>query len=198
MNELVSALNDAFSQPTELDGTTLGELKRILSAFVTKNRRSDADSASRLQDELLSLFKLRVEPYPRNQGLFMTVLSHLRPAILAENDKVEWFNLAVKPFVHQSGARRSTIEDAQTFVVGAMVYDDDAPDARERASTCARLASILLDEYMARTTPHLTKDKDLPLQLKGQAAQYLQNMLVAFGRKKPKVPNLHLSFPLFS
>ena len=186
MNDVVLALSDALSQDN-VAPPALSDLKRSLSAYVSKNRRSDAESASRLQDELVNLYKHEVESSPKKLGLFMTALKHLRPAIVAEEDLVHWFNVAVRSFVHQSGVKRVYIEDGQDFVVGAMVYDEDAPDTREKARTAATLAAILLDAYMERTRLVSGEDQDVPMQLKGQAAQQLQSMLVAFGRKKPKV-----------
>lgn len=186
LNEVASALADAFSQP-DLPPSALSELKRTLSAYVTKTRKGDAEAASRLQDELVNVFKNEIEGQPKKLPLFMTVLRHLRPAIIVEEDLVGWFNMAVKPFVHQLGAKRIYIEDAQDFVVQAMVYDEEAPDARDRARTCARLADVLLQAYMDRTRPVSAENQDLPLQLKSQAAQQLQSMLVAFGRRKAKV-----------
>lgn len=145
------------------------------------------DAASRLQEELLNLFRQWVEVNPTKLGLFMTILKYLRPLIATEAYLVRWFNTAVRSFVHQAGAKRCSIDDAQDFVVGAMVYDDETPDARDRSHTCAKLASLLLDSYMSHTTLPSTEDQDMPLQLKGQATQQLQNMLLAFGRKKAKV-----------
>lgn len=183
---MVAALSAAFSKP-ELNPAGLEELKRALSAYVVKNRRTEADAASRLQDELESLFRTRVQTEPKKLSLFMTVLRHLRPAITSEHHLATWFNAAVKPFVIQRGTTRSSLDDAEHFVLSAMVFDDDAPDLPERMRICARLASILLDIYMSFTGVPSVDYPDLPLHLKGHAAQELQKMLVAFGRKRPKV-----------
>lgn len=193
-NDTVAALSDAFSHD-EITPAALSDLKQSLSAYVSKHRKNEPDAASRLQDELRNLYRDRVETFPKKLALFMTVLKHLRPAIVGENETVEWFNIAVKPFIHQPGAKRCSLEDAQDFVVGAMVYAEDAPDAREKSRTCARLAAILLDAYMARSTvttvtsveeQQQQQQQYIPLQRQGQAAQQLQSMLVAFGRKKAK------------
>lgn len=190
MNDIVAALQSAFAQP-DLPSPALTDLKRNLSAYAAKNpRKSDNEAACRLQDELVGIYKERIEPEPKKLGLLMTVLKHLRPALAAEDDLVEWFTIALKPFVDQPASKRSSIEDAQDFVLGAMVYDDEASDAKERARVCARLADILLDAYMARTIPTTAEDQDVPLQLKSQAAQQLQTLLVAFGRKKAKVGSM--------
>ena len=184
----MAALADAFSE-AEVSPPAMAELKRSLSAHVSSKKwRSDVEGANRLQDELLKVYKQEVEPCPAKLGLLVTVLEQLRPALMAEDDLVQWFELVIIPFTLQPGAKRACIDDAQDFVVGAMVYDDDAPEVRDRARTCARLAKTLLDAYMVRTSLSPTDDHhDVPVQIKAQAAQYLQSMLVAFGRKKAKV-----------
>ena len=164
----------------------LDDLKHTLSSYAAKNPRGDGEAANRLHEEVLNVYRQEVEPHPKKLGLFMTVLKHLRPALMAESELVQWFSLAVKPFIQLPAASRLALADAQDFVVGAMSYDDDAPDARERARTCARLASTLLDAYMRRTRVPSTEDPGLPAHLNSQAAQQLQTMLVAFGRKKAK------------
>lgn len=186
MNETVFALNDAFSY-SEIPQSKLYDLKKALSAYVTKHRRNDGDAAVKFQDELRSLFKTRVEGFPTKLALFMTVLKYLRSVITAEPDLVEWFNLAIKPFTSQLCASRVSIEDAQDFVTGSMLYDDEAPDARERARVSARLASILINSYIACTAPPSPDSQGLSLQVQSQATQQLQNLIVAFGRRKSKV-----------
>lgn len=141
----------------------------------------------RLQDELRTVFKNRVEGNQTTLVTFMTVLKCLQPAITAESDLVEWFNLALKPFTTQLGASRASLEDAQDFAVGAMLYDDEALDTKERMRTSVRLSSILIDAYVNCTAPTPDDSHGPSLQAQSQAAQQLQSYLVAFGRKKAKV-----------
>ncbi|GAB7356646.1 hypothetical protein MBLNU459_g7365t1 [Dothideomycetes sp. NU459] len=185
LHDTTSALYDAFSD-SEIPQSTLHDLKKVLAAYVSKHRKSDGDAAARLQDELRTLFRAKVDGHPTKLGPFMTVLRCLRPTITAESDLVEWFELAVKPFADQSGASRASIEDGQDFVIGAMLYDEDAPDARERARAASRLASVLIDACMTRTVSPSSTSQNVSLQAQSQAALHLQNLLVAFGRKKAK------------
>lgn len=183
---MITTLAKAFAQ-TNITSNSLNDLRNSLSAYVEEFETDDKDASAHLQEELRNVFREYVDTNLRKLGPFMAVLRTLQPCITTEEDIIEWFDKAVKPFADQLGPKKVAVEDAREFVVAAMTYDEEAPDAKERSQTSAQLAQNLLNVYMSRTRVSLEDATAGPSpQIQNHAAQQLLGMLVAFGRKMPK------------
>lgn len=114
----------------------------------------------------------------------MGVLKELRPAIVGETNIIYWAE-KVATVVTTAGHTKAALEDAQDFLVGVMVFEDDEPDAPQRAKTSARLCKELLDLYLSRSHG-LTGTDAFVASEHAQVMQQVEDVLIAFGRKRPK------------
>lgn len=179
------AISKTFAH-SDITQSQLAELQPFLGAYVDKHSKGDEHASSRIQEELRSVYKAHVQTDTRKLGPFMTTLKALRPSMVNSKDATEWFDTAVKAFVEQLGSRKDSIQDAQDFVVGAMLYDEEAPDAKEKAAMSASMTHKLLEEYISRTQLLASGSETTSFRVQNQAQQQLQAMLLAFGRKQPK------------
>ncbi|KAK5000343.1 hypothetical protein LTR66_000761 [Elasticomyces elasticus] len=187
LKDTVKALNVAFSSPSGIQSASpiSPELKRALEAYLVKYGNIDDDDSERLQEELRGLHSKTVSQDPRKRALFLAVLRQLRPAILGESRLEEWWHLEIKPALDGVAQKRTVIEDAQDFLLGILVYDEETEGVRERAKTSARFRQKLLDAYLAKTV--VATDKDEVVSPENEfVARQLEDVIVAFGRKKPK------------
>jgi hypothetical protein len=102
-------------------------------------------------------------------------------------ETTRWFETAVKSFIDQVESRRSFMDDAQDYIVGAMLYEHDGLEVQDKTSTSSYFTKKVLGEYMTRANL-LSSDVDMiPYKVQNQALSQLRGMLIAFGRKQPKV-----------
>jgi hypothetical protein len=178
LNDVVAALNATFAHGDAAQPLP-DELTRILAQYVVKARK-EGDG---LHDELRAVFGHHVEGNANKLPAFVSVLKALRPAIASEDRLSIWFQCAVIPFVHLPGTSRAAMSDAQDFVLDSLCYDNDSPDARDKARTTANLTHILLDALFSPAAPRLDTE---PVQTQDHATRQLQSMLIAFARNNPR------------
>lgn len=192
MNDTAAALNKTFSQ-ADITQAHLTELYLSLTAYLEKHNKGDEHASARLQDELRIIYKSHVDTNPRKLGPFISTLKTLRPSMNTGRDITRWFDTTIKPFVEQLGSRRTFVDDAQDFVVGGMLYDEEDSDAREKAHASSQLTHKVLQEYMARARLLAGDEETISYKTQNQALLQLQSMLIAFGRKQPKVSHTLLT-----
>ncbi|KAK5121720.1 hypothetical protein LTR85_004595 [Meristemomyces frigidus] len=166
------------------------ESRRMLQNFVDDHDEgvSEEESAS-ANAELKNFWERYVGENPAKTGLFVGVLRELRPAIVRQADILEWWELVVKPVITGTGYKKQAQDDAQAFLVGCMVHDEDEDsdyeDDHEGARTCERLLGELLAIYISRTRT-LTEEDELIAPENAKVAQHVEDVLIAFGRKQPE------------
>lgn len=162
------------------------ELLRTIEAFLEAHQNIDNHDSQRLQEELLKLYNKSVVHAPENHGAFVNVLRHIRPAITGKTRLEEWWKLVIQPTVDAVGHKRETIEDAREFLLGILVFDEDEDSTGERAAVSTFFTEQLLDAYLVRTripvgdVAVISPEDDF-------VAHELEEVLIAFGRKRPKV-----------
>jgi len=180
------ALNNTFSAPTIPLTPLPDELLRILEAFVERHHDIEDNDSQRLHDELLTIYQRHVAVNPDKHDAFVSVLRQLRPAIKGESRLNEWWNLVIRPTIDAIGHKRDSIEEAREFLLGILVFDTEEDKTGEKARLCATFTKKLLDAYLWRTRVP-TADTDTVSVEDEFIAHELEMVLVAFGRKKPKV-----------
>jgi hypothetical protein len=171
------------------------ELERAIERFVDSHDRIEDSDSQKLQDELLSIFNRHVVNNSDKQGPFVAVLRLLRPAIRGERRLDEWWQLLIKPIIDAIGHNRNTIEDAREFLLGILVFDVEDDITGQKAALSQLFTKKLLDAYLART--NLPSPYQIVSPQDEFLAHELENILVAFGRRNPKVLTyLLLTHPL--
>jgi hypothetical protein len=178
------ALNAIFAEP-ELPYPFPDELERILELFVETHLDIDEHDSQKLHDELLWIFNKHVVGNQEKHGPFVATLRMLQPVIRGEKRLDDWWGLVIQPTIDAIGHKRDEIEDAREFLLGVLVFDVEDDPTGEKAAMSAQLQARLTDAYLART--RLPELDDMVSPEDEFLAHELEGILVAFGRKNPKV-----------
>lgn len=162
------------------------EIRRILQAFAEEHvGRVSEEEASKANLELKAFWEKYVLGSPQKLGAFIGVLNELRSYMVEDASILDWWQLVVKPVIRGTTYGRPAQEDAREFLVSIMVYDAEDGDGSSRASTSGQLCSELLAIYIDRSRG-LTQNDRFIAQDNLQVTQQVEDVLIAFGRKRPK------------
>jgi hypothetical protein len=159
-----------------------------LQKFVDENDDAgDNEEPGRASEELRTFWEKNVAHNPQKLGAFVGVLRELRRAV-GEADVLAWWQLAVKPVISSFEYNKAAVDDAKGFVIDTMLREvgDDEDSATEKSTTADRLCDELLDVYIARSKAVDESDGERSISEDAQVAQQVQDVLTAFGRKRPK------------
>ena len=161
------------------------ETRRTLQDFVNaREGKLDEQESANANTELRSFWERYVGDNPQKLGLFAGVMRELQPAILSSTAIWEWWVSVIKPILGSTGYKRPAVEDARAFLVNVMTADEDEgiPDL---AKISNRICNDLLKIYLARSQSP-SEGKVSSASENAQVAQQVEDVLVVFGRKKPK------------
>lgn len=162
------------------------ESRRMLQSFIDENNdHIGYDEAAKANQELKQFWNKYVSGSSQKLGAFAGVLRELRPAIVHEDDLLEWYRLAGKPLLGSIGTKKTAMDDVQEFVASMMIYDEDNPNAKQRARLSTKICSDVLSIYLARSRG-VNEDDQFVAPDHALIAQQVEGVLVAFGRKMPK------------
>ncbi|KAF2772906.1 hypothetical protein EJ03DRAFT_348426 [Teratosphaeria nubilosa] len=184
IKDATKALQGQFSS-AKIPLSLPSESRRILQGFVEEHKQGIGDEeATRVNAAIDDLYETYVCDNPSKIGPFVGVLRELRPA-LGEADLLAWWEEVVRPVITGTGHRKPVLDDAQEFVVGCMVLDDDEANSHARGRASQRLLGDFLGTYIARTRG-LTQEDLFIAPENSQVTHQIESVVVAFGRKRPK------------
>lgn len=161
------------------------ETRRMLQDFVhERSGKFDEQESAEANKELRSFWERNVGDNPQRLALFTGVLKELQPIPLSSPAIWEWWIAVFKPVLGSVGYKRPALEDALAFVVNVMIADADEsiPDL---AKISKRICNDLLKMYLARSQSP-SEGKPYSAAENAQVVQQVEDVLIAFGRKKPK------------
>ncbi|USW56691.1 Putative hamartin [Septoria linicola] len=162
------------------------ESRRMLQCFIDEHDGEiELDEAARANQELRSFWDRHIAGSTSRLGAFVGVLRELRPALVDEDDILEWYQVAARPVINATGYKKAAVEDAQEFIASIMIYDQDEPNASQRERTSSRICSDLLNIYLSRTRGLKEEDQFIAPEV-AQIAQQVETILVNFGKKHPR------------
>lgn len=185
MKDTARLLNSVFAE-ARVSLPLPDELIQTIETFLDAHQTIDNHDSQRLQEELLKLYHKHVIHSPEKLGAFVNVLRRLRPVITGKSRLDEWWKLVIQPTIDAVDHKRETVEDAQDFLLGVLVFDEDEDSAGERAAISTYFTQCLLDAYLTRTRTSLSDDA-LVSPEDDFVAQELEAILIAFGRRRPRV-----------
>jgi hypothetical protein len=185
MRETVKALNTTFSAPN-VPCPLPDELRTTIDNFLERYDNIDEHDSQRFHEDLFTLYQRQVASSPEKHGAFLAVLRRVRPAITGEARLTVWWNLVLKPTIDGTGHKLQETEDAREFVLSILVYDAGSDKDGEHARLSKLFTKRILDAYLARTNVPLSAEDTISPKDE-LLAQELESVLVAFGRKMPKV-----------
>jgi len=188
MRETVKALNTAFSAPS-VPSSLPDELCVAIENFLERYDSIDDHDSQRFHDDLHALYQRHVAGSPEKNGAFLAVLRLVRPALTGEARLTAWWNLVLKPTIDGIGHKRQEIEAAREVILSILVYEPDADKDGEHARVSVLFTRRILDAYLARTNVPLSAEDTISPENEFVSHE-LESLLVAFGRKMPKVSPL--------
>lgn len=185
MRDTLNALTSTFAAPTT-PYPLPDELQHTIEAFLERYQDIDEQDSQRLHEDLLSLYNRHVAGNADKRGPFLSALRRVRPALTGEARMKEWWGLVVKPTIDTIGHKRHEVEEARGFLQDILAYDADEDKSGEHARISKQFSKILLDAYLSRTKVPTGAD-DFISPEDEFVSHELETVLVAFGRRKPKV-----------
>ena len=185
MRESIKALNATFSAAT-VPYPLPDELRATIESFLERYDSIDDHDSQRFHEDLHALYLRHVAGSSEKQGAFLSALRLLRPAITGETRLTAWWDLVLKPTIDGIGHKRHEIEDAREIVQSILVYDVETDQDGERARLSNVFIKKVLDAYLAKTNVPSSADDTLSPENEFLSHE-LEAVLVAFGRKMPKV-----------
>lgn len=190
MREGLKALNTTFSADV-VPYPLPDELCATIDAFLERYHGIDDHDSHRFHEDLHALYTRHVANNPDKRGAFLSALRILRPAITGEARLTAWWNSVFKPIIDGVGYKKTEMEDAKAFIQSILVYDPEADKDGEQARLSDLFITRILDIYLARSAVPSSPDEPVSPE-NGFVAHELENILVAFGRKMPKVGIIRL------
>jgi len=192
---LFKALSTTFS--SQLAAYPLPEeLQRTIETFLDSHIHLDDHDSQRLYEDLRTIY----DKYVANNGdklcPFISVLRQLSPVIRSRDRLHEWWVTVVRPVIDSVGYKRDAVEEAREFLLSIMVFDPEEDTSRERTATSKYFTERLIEAYLARTRIPSGAEENAVSPEDDFVAHELDNILVAFGRKMPKVSKPAVSLAL--
>jgi hypothetical protein len=192
MKETLKALNTTFA--TDVSLPLPDELCATIESFLERYDNIEDHDSQRFHEDLHALYLRHVADDPSKHGAFLAALRLVRPALTGETRLTVWWNLVLMPTIDAIGHKRHEIDDAREIVQSILVYDVDEDHDGERAHQANSFTHKLLDAYLARTSASFSADDALSLENE-YLSHELEQVLVSFGRKMPKVQILLCARP---
>lgn len=151
-----------------------------------KRHEVDDQDATRVHEELLSIYNNFVAVDESKRPMFLQTLGLLRPCIQGQSRLEEWWNLAVGPAIDSVGLKKVEIQRASNFLVSVLDYDVEGENHEEDARISTRFLELLLAAWLKRAA--IPKpDQDTLTVEDAYIARQEETVLIEFGRRKPKV-----------
>ena len=187
IKEITRTLQVQFSTPKSPLSLPAESRRRIQSFVDEHDGEVSEEESARANLELRTFWERYVGENPQKLALFVGVLRELRPAMKGEQNILEWSRLVMNQVIGASTYRKAAMEDAQEFLVGVMVDGEDDEDAKDNEATSLKLLDDLLSIYLDKTSS-LDEDEDDGVAASNtQVSQQAEDVILAFGRKRPKI-----------
>lgn len=191
---MTKTLNTAFSAAVKTKNTeeaffeapVLPEhAEASIAAYLERHSKVEEADSQRLHDGLLSIHQNHISSEPIKLGAFLHALRLLRPAIKGQARNTQWWDLVILPVLDGAGHRKAEVDNASGFILAVLeqASGEEATDEPDEVAT--HFASALLQAYLKRTRTPDVENESLTAEDEFVARQ-LENVLVAYGCKRPK------------
>jgi len=196
LKDLIKALNTTFASSVP-DPELSKDILNKLEAF-KKHDDADEDDGGQLQKELIDTHKKYFGKVRRLSGqdpladdeklaAFIKVIQILRPKLKGQAKLQDWYKLIIQPILDGVGSTRAEAKAAKELLLDILDHDGgEGDDESERAKTAVHFINRLIEAYMRRTRIPDADDEELDGE-DDVVAQQLEDVLVTYGEKKPKV-----------
>jgi hypothetical protein len=185
MKEAIKALDTTFGG-SDVPYPLPDELCATIQSFLDRYDKIDEHDSQRFHEDLYALYQRHVAEDAAKHGAFLSALRLVLPALTGEARLTIWWNLVLKPTIDGIGHKRHEIDDARDIVQSILVYDTEEDANGEHARISKMLAQKILEAYLARTDISVSSESAVSPENEFIANE-LESVLIAFGRKMPKV-----------
>lgn len=160
------------------------DLLQVIHAYLEKHAEYDESDAQRLQDELLNLYETHILDKPTRLGPFLAILRTLKPAIRGSGRLLEWWDKLALSVLNNIGEEKGLALEAKNTLLGILVVDeDDEVEKKDAVQTSEAVSQNLMEVWFKK---HQASNPEFDNEARFVEGQ-IQLILLAFGRKKPKV-----------
>jgi hypothetical protein len=186
IKELTRALQTQFASATAPLALP-PEIRRLLQQFVNEyDEDASKDEASHANLELRRLWEEYIHEQPQKLPAFAGVLRELRIAI-READVLFWWQNVARPLISGANYNRVGLDDAKDFITAVIIGEDLTIESAAASDIRSQICADLFGIYTSRALPLMDEgDDDEFLALQMQIAKQAEDVLVAFGRRRPK------------
>lgn len=185
MKDAIKALDNTFGAP-DVPYPLPDELCATIQSFLDRYDNIDDHDSQRFHEDLHALYQRHVAEDAAKRGAFLSALRLVSPALTGEARLTIWWNLILKPTIDGIGHKRHEIEDAREIVQSILVYDTEEDQNGDRARLSSLFTKKILDAYLVRTDVSSSVENAVSPENEFIANE-LESVLIAFGRKMPKV-----------
>ena len=160
---------------------------RIIHIYLEKNPTHDESDASRVQEELLSIYERDVCDHPARYAPFLSILRKLRTSIKGGGRMLQWWDKLCIPVLSHLGEEKGLALEARNTLLDILIYDEDDEHVEDAITTSDTVAENLIAIWLAKcnsVAAHLDENSKF-------IESQLRSILISFGRKRPKVCALH-------
>ncbi|TRX98114.1 hypothetical protein FHL15_000759 [Xylaria flabelliformis] len=158
------------------------DLVQIIETFVYEHAEKwDENTADKVHDELLSIFRHDIAHDPSRYAAFVALLRHLRPLIGQPVKILQWFELLLPVLGHLS-REKDLASETQRIVLDILTEGDGkdtSPFARDAATPVAEKMIFLWFQEAELT-------RQSPDALQDFKEKHLRETLLLYGKKRPK------------
>jgi solute carrier family 25 protein 16 len=155
----------------------------VILAYLDKHPNPDEQDSQRLHDDLLAIFQSTIVNHPSRLAPFLAFLLPLKPNISGSGRLLQWWEKLSVPVLESIGVERGLAIMARKTLLAILVYEEDDPKVGDAKATSDALSETLMSTWLEKSKAGLDQF-DSRAQF---VAEQIQLILVAFGKKRPKV-----------
>jgi solute carrier family 25 protein 16 len=157
----------------------------MINAYLDKHPDPEEAASQRLQDDLLAVYQSSIRDVTPRLAPFLAILLPLKLNLSGSGRLLSWWDKLSVPVLDNIGVEKGLAIVARDLLLAILVYEEDEDSARtqEAKETSNTLAETLLATWLAQSKAALEQFDDHAKFV----AEQIQLILVAFGRKRPKV-----------
>jgi solute carrier family 25 (mitochondrial carrier protein), member 16 len=136
-----------------------------------------------LQEELLGIYQSSILDKASRLAPFLAILRTLKPAIRGNGRFLQWWDKLSAPVLNKLGQEKGLAVEARDTLLEILVYDEDDTEIEDAKATSKVIAHNLVETWLEKYR-HASEELDNSSRF---VQEQIQMILLAFGKKRPKV-----------
>ncbi|KAF7903164.1 uncharacterized protein EAF01_006213 [Botrytis porri] len=180
LKDLTKAIKTSVTTSTRLP--LPDDLVRIIHTCLEKHPTHDESDATKIQEELLSIYEKDICDHPTRFAPFLSILRKLRTSIKGGGRMLQWWDKLCIPVLSHLGEEKGLALEARNTLLDILIYDEDEDHLDDTITTSDTVAENLISIWLAKCNSIATNLDENSKFIESQ----LRSILISFGRKRPK------------